>query len=73
MDITDRIIKKYKKYRNIKDEYVLNDDEMYLIDEIVKLKSRQREQLLDFANYSESDKISQTTDECVDNYLDSIK
>ena len=33
----------------------------------------QREQLLDFANYSESDKTSQTTDECVDNYLDSIK
>ena len=33
----------------------------------------QRELLLDFANYSEIDKISQTTDECVDNYLDSIK
>ena len=33
----------------------------------------QRELLLDFADYSESDKTSQTTDECVDNYLDSIK
>ena len=32
-----------------------------------------RELLLDFADYSESDKTSQTTDECVDNYLDSIK
>ena len=32
-----------------------------------------RELLLDFANYSESDKTSQTTDECVDNYLDSLK
>lgn len=38
MDITDRIIEKYKKDRSIKDEYVLNDDEMYLIDEIVQLK-----------------------------------
>lgn len=32
----------------------------------------QRELLLDFADYSERDKTSQTTDECVDNYLDSI-
>ena len=32
-----------------------------------------RELLLDFADYSERDKTSQTTDECVDNYLDSIK
>lgn len=32
-----------------------------------------RELLLDFADYSESDKSSQTTDECVDNYLDLIK
>ena len=32
-----------------------------------------RATLLDFADYSESDKTSQTTDECVDNYLDSIK
>ena len=32
-----------------------------------------RELLLDFADYSEMDKNSQTTDECVDNYLDSIK
>lgn len=31
------------------------------------------EQLLDFADYSERDKTSETTDECVDNYLDSIK
>jgi len=35
--------------------------------------SQQRELLLDFADYSERDKTSQTTDECVDNYLDSIK
>lgn len=32
-----------------------------------------RELLLDFADYSERDKTSQATDECVDNYLDSIK
>jgi hypothetical protein len=38
MDITDRIIEKYKKDRGIKDTYVLNDDEMYLVDEIVQLK-----------------------------------
>jgi hypothetical protein len=31
-----------------------------------------RELLLDFADYSESDKTSQTTDECVDNYLDTL-
>ena len=31
---------------------------------------RQRSELLLFADYSESDKTSQTTDECVDNYLD---
>jgi hypothetical protein len=29
----------------------------------------QRSELLLFADYSESDKTSQTTDECVDNYL----
>ena len=33
----------------------------------------QRELLLDFAEYSENDKISTAIDECVDNYLDSIK
>jgi hypothetical protein len=31
-----------------------------------------RELLLDFADYSERDKTSQTTDECVDNYLDDL-
>ena len=31
---------------------------------------RQRSELLLFADYSESDKTSQATDECVDNYLD---
>jgi hypothetical protein len=61
MDITDRIIEKYKKDRSIKDEYVLNDDEMYLIDEIVQLKigqtlpidnvSNRRELLISFAEY----------------------
>jgi len=29
--------------------------------------------LLDFAEYSENDKTSTALDECVDNYLDSIK
>ena len=38
-----------------------------------QLTSTDRELLLDFADYSEIDKTSQTTDECVDNYLDSIK
>jgi len=33
----------------------------------------QRELLLDFAEYSENDKTSTAIDECVDNYLDSIK
>lgn len=33
----------------------------------------QRELLLDFAEYSENDKTSTALDECVDNYLDSIK
>lgn len=33
----------------------------------------QRELLLDFAEYSENDKKSTAIDECVDNYLDSIK
>lgn len=32
-----------------------------------------RELLLDFAEYSENDKTSEAIDECVDNYLDSIK
>ena len=31
------------------------------------------ELLLDFADYAEADKNSQTTDECVYNYLDSLK
>tara|TARA_R110002167_G_scaffold279547_1_gene485377 strand:+ start:170 stop:403 length:234 start_codon:yes stop_codon:yes gene_type:complete len=35
--------------------------------------SHQREQLIDFAEYSENDKTSTAIDECVDNYLDSIK
>ena len=29
-----------------------------------------RDLLLDFADYSENDKTSEATDECVDNYLD---
>jgi hypothetical protein len=37
MDITDKIIEEYKKDRGIKDTYVLNYDEMYLIDKIVQL------------------------------------
>ena len=37
-----------------------------------KEKVNRRELLLDFADYSERDKTSQTTDECVDNYFDSI-
>ena len=52
-------------------------EEAKLLEEINRLKANlsddnRREMLLDFANYSESDKTSQTTDECVDNYLDSI-
>ena len=35
--------------------------------------SNRRELLLDFAEYSENDKTSTAIDECVDNYLDSIK
>jgi len=42
-------------------------------EEIVKIFAipvvMQRSELLLFADYSESDKTSQTTDECVDNYL----
>jgi len=34
--------------------------------------SNVRELLLHFANYSESDKTSETIDECVDNYLDNL-
>lgn len=34
---------------------------------------RRRELLLNFAEYSENDKTSEAIDECVDNYLDSIK
>lgn len=40
-----------------------------IIDDVVN----RRELLLDYADYSERDKTSRTTDECVDNYLDSIK
>ena len=32
--------------------------------------SNVRDLLLDFADYSENDKTSEATDECVDNYLD---
>lgn len=32
-----------------------------------------RELLLDFAEYSENDQTSTALDECVDNYIDSIK
>jgi hypothetical protein len=35
--------------------------------------SNRRELLLNFAEYSENDKTSTAIDECVDNYLDSIK
>ena len=37
-----------------------------------KEQVNRRELLLDFADYSERDMTSQTTDECVDNYLDLI-
>jgi len=48
-----------------------------VINELSKLHQptviSQRELLLDFAEYSENDKKSTALDECVDNYLDSIK
>lgn len=44
-----------------------------MISELRNQTQSKRELLIDFANYSESDKTSETTDECVDNYLDSIK
>jgi len=37
---------------------------------LVLYNVRKRNELLLFADYSESDKVSQATDECVDNYLD---
>ena len=48
------IIKKYKKDRNIQDNYKLDEDEMYLIEEIQKaLKQGQTLPLVDVSNQRE--------------------
>ena len=52
------------------DNYHFTDCEDVVNELLVLYNVRQRSELLLFADYSESDKVSQTTDECVDNYLD---
>jgi len=55
------------------DEDILDEIKDELAKLILPVVVNRRELLLDFADYSERDKTSETTDECVDNYLDSIK
>ena len=74
-ELKDLIRKAYKAGRR----NALKQDEANFNDFINKHESKlklfaipvvmQRSELLLFADYSESDKTSQTTDECVDNYL----
>ena len=64
---------------------IFNDDDksFYTIAELIQEYADQeverykrentRNILLDFADYNESDKVSTTTDEVVDNYLDEVK
>lgn len=51
----------------------LNEELSKLRQDAVSGAVCQRELLLDFAEYSENDNTSTEFDECVDNYLDSIK
>ncbi len=73
------IFDRYDTYEFIKEGESIHgikwNDLNGLADELVKLFniSNRRELLLDFAEYSENDKTSTAIDECVDNYLDSIK
>jgi hypothetical protein len=73
------IFDRYDTYEFIKEGESIHgikwNDLNGLADELVKLfnVSNRRELLLDFAEYSENDKTSTVIDECVDNYLDSIK
>jgi len=61
------------EYKHGKEHCILPEHYDELAGELVKLFAipvvMQRSELLLFADYSESDKTSQTTDECVDNYL----
>jgi|GEM_PF-2666401 len=73
------IFDRYDTYEFIKEGESIHgikwNDLNGLADELVKLfnVSNRRELLFDFAEYSENDKTSTAIDECVDNYLDSIK
>ncbi len=73
------IFDRYDTYEFIKEGESIHgikwNDLNGLADELVKLfnLSNRRELLLNFAEYSENDKTSTAIDECVDNYLDSIK
>ncbi len=73
------IFDRYDTYEFIKEGESIHgikwNDLNGLADELVKLfnVSNRRELLLNFAEYSENDKTSTAIDECVDNYLDSIK
>jgi hypothetical protein len=62
----------YKGNGKYCDKYVSWLEDQILALRIHDVVSR-RELLVDFAEYSENDKTSTAIDECVDNYLDSIK
>ncbi len=54
--------------------YIVSAMQEYADQEVERYKQENiRNLLLDFADYNESDKVSTTTDEVVDNYLDEVK
>lgn len=59
------------EYKCWKDEYLKMHEELSKLRQDAVIS--RRELLLDFAEYSENDKVSKHLDELVDNYLDSIK
>ena len=69
------LLERVKEYRDSETSPLvisrLNSVCVDIVGMLEKEKVNRRELLLDFADYSERDKTSQTTDECVDNYLDS--
>ena len=78
----EEIITDYKKAKNITDEYVLNDDEMYFVEQLVRVHeqqvknrfifdvSNQRELLITFYNYIQENDIDHNIPQRIERMVD---
>jgi len=78
----EEIITDYKKAKNITDEYVLNDDEMYFVEQLVRVHeqqvknrfifdvSNQRELLITCYNYIQENDIDHNIPQRIERMVD---